>query len=469
MKKCLSSILALALTFSLVGCSGGSGSTPSASGSASGDSSDPKVSMNVSVPDADNSYIYAAAQEFKSRVEEYSNGSIELTIYPNGSLYGGDGNAAISSVGNGSLDIVILASSLYASFDPSFYVVSVPYLFDDTKQLQDYLNSDIGKDLFNSVESMGITCLGSWTRSFRQVTNSKKPINSPADLEGMVLRTPSNSLYVEFFTACGANATPMSFSEVYNALQLNTLDPTNDVGLAQMVMGSQTKGVTPMALAAAFQIFYDGEYTTPHLYTRVLDRDGNIYLENNATSYQALTPDTAYVMNRLLKNVLFSSVGTASGRYPNSNGMEAFGKTGTASDEKDLWFVGGTPYYVTAVWWGYDAPYDMTKTLSKQQAKTRTCVMAWKALMEQAQADLPYKAFPTSAGVVERRYCTQSGLLAGAGCPSTAVGYYRADDLPDTCTYSHAAPQAAAPAENTDDAVPTQPVIPTDTSALDTE
>ena len=89
--------------------------------------------------------------------------------------------------------------------------------------------------------------------------------------------------------------------------------------------------------------------------------------------------------------------------------------------------------------------------------------------MEQAQADLPYKAFPTSAGVVERRYCTQSGLLAGAGCPSTAVGYYRADDLPDTCTYSHAAPQAAAPAENTDDAVPTQPVIPTDTSALDTE
>ena len=74
------------------------------------------------------------------------------------------------------------------------------------------------------------------------------------------------------------------FNFLYNTLQLTTLDPTNDVGLAQMVMGSQTKGVTPMALASAFQIFYDGEYTTPHLYTRVLDRDGNIYLENNATS-----------------------------------------------------------------------------------------------------------------------------------------------------------------------------------------
>ena len=255
------------------------------------------------------------------------------------------------------------------------------------------------------------------------------------------------------------------FNFVYNTLQLNTLDPVNDVGLAQMVMGSQTHGVTPTALAAAFQIFYDGQYTTPHLYTRVLDRDGNIYLENNSTSYQALTPDTAYVMNRLLKNVLYSSVGTAGGRYP--NGMEAFGKTGTASDEKDLWFVGGTPYYVTAVWWGYDAPYDMTKTLGKQQAKTRTCVMAWKALMEQVQADLPYKAFPTSAGVVERRYCTQSGLLAGGSCPSTAVGYYRADDLPGTCNYSHAAaPAAAAPAET---AAPEQAVIPADTGNQDTD
>ena len=63
------------------------------------------------------------------------------------------------------------------------------------------------------------------------------------------------------------------FNFVYNTLQLTTLDPANDVGLAQMVMGSQTHGVTPTALAAAFQIFYDGEYTTPHLYTRVLDRD----------------------------------------------------------------------------------------------------------------------------------------------------------------------------------------------------
>lgn len=227
MKKCLSLILAAAMTLSLAACGGGGGGGGGAANGSNGGSDasgDKKVSFNVSVPDAENSYIYAAAQEFEKRVEEYSGGSIELQIFANGSLYGGDGNAAVSSLGNGSLDIVILAASLYASFDPSFYVISVPYLFDDAKQLQDYLNSDTGVELFNSVEDMGITCLGRWTRSFRQVTNNKKPITQPSDLSGLKLRTPSNSLYVEFFQACGANATPMSFSEVYNALQLNTLD-----------------------------------------------------------------------------------------------------------------------------------------------------------------------------------------------------------------------------------------------------
>ena len=228
MKKCLSLVLALAMALSLVSCgnnssSGSAGSTGSGS-STSGSSSDPKVTMNVSVPDADNSYIYAAAQEFKARVEEYSGGSIELTIYPNGSLYGGDGNSGVTMLSSGSLDIMILAASLYASFETGFNVISVPYMFDDAQQLQDYLNSDTGVELFNRVESMGITCLGRWTRSFRQVTNSVRPITCPADLEGLTLRTPNNTLYVDFFKACGVNVTPMAFGEVYNALQLNTLD-----------------------------------------------------------------------------------------------------------------------------------------------------------------------------------------------------------------------------------------------------
>ena len=102
-------------------------------------------------------------------------------------------------------------------------MISVPYMFDD-QQFLDYLNSDVGTELMNRVSDMGITTVGKWTRSMRKVTNSVRPVNTPEDLGGMVLRVPNNSLYVEFFGACGAVTTPMNFSEVYNALQLNTLD-----------------------------------------------------------------------------------------------------------------------------------------------------------------------------------------------------------------------------------------------------
>ena len=180
--------------------------------------------ITISVPDPETSYIYAAASEFADRASEYSNGSLEFTISGNGSLYGGDTAAGIKHLGAGSLDMLILASSVYANFVPGFNVISVPYMFDDQEQLLDYLNSETADELFNRVNDMNISVVGKWTRSFREVTNSKKPITTPEDLKGLVLRVPNNSLYVEFFSKCGAVTTPMNFSEVYNALQLNTLD-----------------------------------------------------------------------------------------------------------------------------------------------------------------------------------------------------------------------------------------------------
>ena len=180
--------------------------------------------VTIAIPDPETSYIGAAAQEFADRATEYSNGTLEFTISGNGSLYGGDTAAGIKQLGAGSLQMLILASSVYASFVPGFNVISVPYMFDDQAQLCDYLNSDIAEELFNRVNDMGITCVGKWTRSLREVTNSVRPITCPDDLKGIKLRVPNNTLYVEFFSKCGTVTTPMNFSEVYNALQLNTLD-----------------------------------------------------------------------------------------------------------------------------------------------------------------------------------------------------------------------------------------------------
>ncbi len=220
------------------------------------------------------------------------------------------------------------------------------------------------------------------------------------------------------------------FNFAYNTLQLSHLEKSSDDALAPMVLGSQHYGVTTVQLAAAYQIFYDGTYTTPHLYTDVYDATGNLYMEADVTSYQALTPQTATIMNRLLRNVI--TMGTAAGvGGPKAGGMESVGKTGTASDYKDYSFVGLTPYYVTACWWGCDNPYDMKNGL--KLASNKPCIQAWKALMESVQGDLEYKAFPMSDGVVQAEFCTQSGLLATDTCASRGVGYYKADDMPAAC------------------------------------
>ncbi|WP_343032804.1 DctP family TRAP transporter solute-binding subunit [Anaerotalea alkaliphila] len=180
--------------------------------------------LNLSVPDSETSSVTVAAEEFAKQLNERSQGALKVTVFPNGSLYGGDGSAAIKQVGAGGLDMLVLAGSLYANFKPEFNVVSIPYMFDDFDQLVDYVNSDVGNELKDSVSTLNIEPLALWTRSFRQITNSKRPITEPEDLKGVILRVPNNPLWVEFFTACGATATPMSFSEVYNALQLKTLD-----------------------------------------------------------------------------------------------------------------------------------------------------------------------------------------------------------------------------------------------------
>lgn len=182
------------------------------------------TTFTLSTPDPDKSSITVAAQNFADLVKKASNGDIEIKVFPNGTLYGGDPGAAIKQLSGGSLDMLLLSASLYANFKPRFIAISVPYLFDDMEQFKNYLKSDIVKQLDEDVASMHIQPLGYWPRPFRVITNSKVLIKTPTDLKGIKLRVPNNPLWVEFFRAMDAAPTPMAFGEVYNALQLAVVD-----------------------------------------------------------------------------------------------------------------------------------------------------------------------------------------------------------------------------------------------------
>ena len=178
-----------------------------------------KIVMAVFCPNLVGSETVDACQVKCVHAFRYS-----VEVVPDGVLYNGDTAYGIQQLSNGSIPMLILSSAIYTFFVPGFNVISVPYMFDDQEQLLEYLNSNIGKELFNRVNLMGVTVIGKWTRSFREITNSKHPIRMPSDLQGVVLRVPNNALYVEFFTACGAVTTPMDFSKVYDSLKKEYLD-----------------------------------------------------------------------------------------------------------------------------------------------------------------------------------------------------------------------------------------------------
>lgn len=215
------------------------------------------------------------------------------------------------------------------------------------------------------------------------------------------------------------------FDFAYGSLGLTHLDPERDNDLGPLVLGSQTHGVTPVQLANAYSVFRDGVYRPALYYTKVTLADGSTYLDPAQDSYavQAVSPQTAYIMNRLLRGVLTAPGGTARGMAP-AGEMEAAAKTGTTTDYRDFTFVGLTPYYVTAGWWGYDVPAD----LSQQGVRTgKPLQTLWRDYMQQAQEGLPYLEFLVPEGVVARRYDPATGCLVPSG---GAVGYYTEDNLP---------------------------------------
>lgn len=231
------------------------------------------------------------------------------------------------------------------------------------------------------------------------------------------------------------------YNFVHDTLECSYINAENDMDLGPLVLGSQSSGLTVVQLAGAYTMFNTGTFTTPHYYTEITDYQGNMILDNNKyiNTTQAISADTAYIMNRMMWNVLHSRKGTAYGKAPDGE-MDSVAKTGTTTNYKDYTFAGLTPYYVTAIWWGCDRPTEMD-TLGKAGRNASPIQYAWKALMENLQADLPVKEFAKGENVVDKHFDTSTGAIISSG---GSVGYYTEDNLPDNSyTVSEDDPYAA--------------------------
>lgn len=209
----------------------------------------------------------------------------------------------------------------------------------------------------------------------------------------------------------------------------------SDVNIAPMSLGGLTKGVSVEEMTAAYCAFVnDGVYTKPRTYTKVVDSGGNVVLNNVPESNVAMKEKTAYYMTYMLQSVVKQGTGTKA----QLENMAVAGKTGTTTNDNDRWFVGYTPYYVGAVWFGFDEPQEINLEKS-----TNPALALWKMVMERAHEGLESKTFNEPEGLVKASFCLDSGMAPSEYCTQdvrgsrVAVGLFYPEDVPQQICTRH--------------------------------
>lgn len=204
MKKLITLVLALVLVFSV-------GATAAQAA---------EYTINIAhIVNEDNSW-HKAALFFKEQVEERSEGRIEVTIYPNSQL-GSEVDQIASALMGGDVDVVMTGESMQ-TYVPELAILGVPYLMTSDEHVEAVASGPIGDEIEELMLSGGLRCLAYFVRGPRNVTANKE-IKTPADMQGLIIRTPASTITTATFEAFGAKPTPMALSEVFTGLQSGTI------------------------------------------------------------------------------------------------------------------------------------------------------------------------------------------------------------------------------------------------------
>lgn len=177
------------------------------------------MQINSSLPEG--SFAHVFLQEYETRLEAAAPGEIDVQIFMSNTL--GSEEDVLQGLGFGTHHASLSASAV-AQVNTRTSIFDLPYLFEDRAAVQTFAASPAGEMMADGFDGTGMIMAAMWDNGFRQITNNVRPIVTPADLAGLKIRTPTNRQRVEMFNTLGANATPLSFGEVYSALDQGTID-----------------------------------------------------------------------------------------------------------------------------------------------------------------------------------------------------------------------------------------------------
>ncbi|PXF28557.1 ABC transporter substrate-binding protein, partial [Pokkaliibacter plantistimulans] len=163
-----------------------------------------------------------AADYFVQRMSELSGGKFKVKAFGGASL-GSDIQMQNALIG-GAQEMMVGSTSTLVGIDKRMGVWDLPFLFDSAEQADKVLDGPYGQKLLDNLQDQGLVGLVYWENGFRNMTNSKRPIEKMSDMDGVKLRVMQNPMYLDLFKSMGANAVPMSFSELFTALETKAVD-----------------------------------------------------------------------------------------------------------------------------------------------------------------------------------------------------------------------------------------------------
>ena len=184
------------------------------------------ISIKISLVNAPTDIVTLGARFLSEKINNESHGKISPRVYHSGVLSGGKGSAEIELCQQGTIEIHITTTAYLANLVAKTSIFSLPFLFRDIEQVIRLIksNSPVLKTINRELNTKNLHVIAWWPRGFRQLTNNRHPVSTIQDIQGLKFRVMTNQLFVDNMNAMGAHPVPMDWGEVYNALQLKTID-----------------------------------------------------------------------------------------------------------------------------------------------------------------------------------------------------------------------------------------------------
>ena len=222
-----------------------------------GGQNDGKITLRMAQASASDGAIGKSMDEFAQEVNEKSNGRISVHTFHNGQL--GSERENIESVQMGDLDMAVVNQSVLVNFEPSIAVFDLPYTITSTEHADKVFLGEIGKEFLDKLQKVRLRGFAVWESGFRNLTNSKRPVNSVEDVSGLRIRVMENKIHQDLWAALGADPVPMSWSDAYTGLQQGALDgqenPATVIDKNNVVEVNKNMAMTEHCYSTVFILF----------------------------------------------------------------------------------------------------------------------------------------------------------------------------------------------------------------------